>query len=84
MDLVLGHNLMDEKFVEDWFAKNHDIYGLIVLHAYNPVPVKNSKRIEPVDISLEEIRNYFETNTISTFNLCRHFIKNNKKGVIIK
>lgn len=83
LDLMLGHDFRDEAFVEKWFLENKGLYGMIVLHAYNPVPVKGSKKVEPVDLPLQELRDYLEVNTVSVFNVCRHFIKNNPTGVIV-
>lgn len=83
LDIKLGHDLSSEKFVADWFAKNKNLYGMIVCHAYNPVPAKDTKKVEPVDISLKELREYLEVNVTSAFDVCRNFIKNNKDGVII-
>lgn len=83
LDLALGHDLTDESFVADWFKKNRNLYGIIICHAYNPVPIKNSRIIKPVDVSLKEIRRYLDINTVSAFDVCRNFIKNNRGGVII-
>lgn len=83
LDLSLGHDLTDENFVEKFFQDKKDLYGMIVCHAFNPVPTKNSKKIEPLDVPLKEVRDYLEVNTVSVFNICRHFIKNNKEGRII-
>jgi len=84
LDRTLGHDLTDEKFVAEWFAKNTGLYGIIICHAYNPVPLKGTtKRIEPTEVPLSEIRDYFEVNSVSAFDICRHFIKNNKSGSII-
>ena len=86
LDLALGHNLADESFVERWFQKNRKLYGMIVCHAYNPIaPLAGakSKKIEPHTIPLDELRNYFEINSVSAFNVCRNFIKNNTEGVIV-
>ncbi len=85
LDLALGHDLTDELFVADWFKKNRDLYGIIVCHASvrSSIPIKNSKVIKPTDVSLDEIRRYLDVNTISAFDVCRNFIKNNKSGVII-
>jgi len=83
LDLILGHDLTDDEFVTEWFKKNKNLYGMIVCHAYNPTPYKSKGRIEPIDVPLSEIRQFLEINTVSAFNVCRHFIKNNKKGVII-
>lgn len=83
LDLSLGHNLTDSEFVENWFKNNKNLYGIIVSHAYNPVPGKSTKKVEPIDASLKELRDYLEVNVVSVFDVCRNFIKNNKKGTII-
>ena len=44
-DYQLGHDLTDERFVNEWFTTNKDLYGLIVCHAFNPLPLKNTKKI---------------------------------------
>ena len=86
LDLALGHNLTNEDFVAEWFNKNKGLYGMIVCHAFNPTaPLvgARSKKIEPHDMPLKELRDYFEVNSISAFDVCRNFVKNNKGGVII-
>ncbi len=83
LDISLGHDLTDEKFVKDFFEKNTDIYGVIILHAYNPLPLEDTIKIEPTDFKLSEIRDYLNVNVISAYDVCRHFIKNNKEGRII-
>ena len=83
LDLELGHDLSDEVFVNKWFSKNKNLYGIIVCHAYNPLPIENTKKVEPIDVPLSEIRDYMEINVVSAFNVCKQFIKNNKGGRII-
>lgn len=83
LDLSLGHDLTDENFVDKWFSNNKDLYGLIVCHAYNPLPLENTKKVEPIDVSLKEIKDYLDVNVISAFDVCRNFIKNNDSGRII-
>jgi NAD(P)-dependent dehydrogenase (short-subunit alcohol dehydrogenase family) len=83
LDIQLGNDLTDEKYVEDWFKSNKNLYGIIVCHAHNPLPLENAIDIKPTDVSLNEIRDYMEVNVVSAFNICRHFINNNKNGVII-
>ncbi len=82
LDLSLGHNLADPEFVENWFKQNKNLYGMIVCHAYNPVPAKNTKKVEPIDVPLKEMRDYMDVNVISAFDVCRNFIRHNK-GVIV-
>jgi len=83
LDLKLGHDLTDETFIADWFAGHKGLSGMIVCHAYNPVPVKNAPTVEPIDVSSAEIRGYLEVNVLSAFNVCREFIRNNDAGSII-
>ncbi len=83
LDKALGHDLTDESFVGSWFRDNTGLHALIVAHAYNPLPLKDSKKVEPTDVPLSEIRDYMEVNVVSAFSVCRHFIKNNAKGSII-
>ena len=81
LDLKLGHDLNDEKFISDFFKKNKPIYGLIICHGLNPQ--KNAKfDNNPLTLKTNSINQYFENNLLSPFNLCRYFIKNNKKGKI--
>ena len=82
LDLKFGHDLTDEKFISNFFKKEKPIYGLIICHGLNPQ--KNTKFVNnPLTLNTNSINYYLETNLISPFNLCRHFIKNNKKGKII-
>ena len=83
LDKQIGHDLNNAKFVESLFIENKHLYGMIICHAHNPLPLKNTKKIEPHEQDLEELRQYFETNTISCFNLCKNFIKNNSGGNIV-
>ena len=83
LDLSLGHDLTDENFVSDWFSNNKNLYGIIVCHAYNPLPLENTTKVEPIDVSLKEIKDYLDVNVVSAFDVCRNFIKNNDSGRII-
>jgi len=82
LDLKNDHDLTNEAFVEDWF-KNNKLDGMILCHAFNPIPFEDSTKKEPHDEDLNDIRNYLEVNVTSVFNLCRNFIKNNSSGNII-
>ena len=83
LDRTLGHDLSDEAFVKRWFSENKGLYGMIVCHAYNPVPTANAKKVEPTDVPLSEVRDYLEVNVVSAFSVCREFIKNNSVGTIV-
>lgn len=82
LDLKLGHDLNDERFISNFFKKTKPIYGLIICHGLNPQ--KNEKfNNDPLTLNTSSVSEYFENNLISPFNLCRYFIKNNKNGKII-
>ena len=83
LDIQLGNDLSDEKYVKDFFKSNTNLYGIIVCHAHNPLPTPDAKDVKPIDVTLNEIRDYMEVNVVSAFNVCRHFIDNNSGGVII-
>ena len=83
LDISLGHDLTDENFVESFFASHLDLDSLIVLHSFNPLPIAGSKNVKPEEISLSELQDYFNVNLFSVFDVCRKFIKYNKKGKII-
>lgn len=83
LDKALGHELTNETFVREWFAENKNLYGLIVCHAYNPVPTKDSKKVEPTDVPLSEVKDYLDVNVVSAFSVCREFIRNNERGTIV-
>ena len=83
LDIELGHDLTDESFVKQWFSDNKNLYGMIVGHAYNPVPTEGSEKLEPIDLSLKDIKDYLDVNVVSAFDVCKNFIKNNDSGRIV-
>ena len=58
LDIQLGNDLTNEKYVEDYFKAHKNLYGLIVCHAHNPLPLENAEDTKPIDVSLNEIRDY--------------------------
>ena len=83
LDLSLGNDLTDENFVKEWFSNNKNLYGMIVCHAYNPLPLENTTKVEPIDVSLDEIKDYLNVNVVSAFDVCKNFIRNNDSGRVI-
>ena len=83
LDIKLGHDLCDEKFVKHFFETVGDLYAVILCHAYNPIPVEKSTKVEPIDVSLDEISEYMQVNVTSAFDVCRNFIRNNDSGRIV-
>ena len=83
LDIKLGHDLCNSRFVDSFFGSVGDLYGAILCHAFNPLPVEETNKIEPVDVTLKEIRDYMDVNVISAFDVCRNFIRHNDSGRII-
>ena len=82
LDLKLGHDLTDEKFVKNWFQKNQSDY-LINCFAINDHISKKRENENLFDLPLENFSTYLDTNLVSLFSVCREFIKNHQKGGII-
>jgi NAD(P)-dependent dehydrogenase (short-subunit alcohol dehydrogenase family) len=82
LDLKLGHDLTDEKFVREWFKKNK-ADCLVNCFALNDHVEKNQKRPTLFDISLDSFSKFMEINLTSLFSVCREFARNNKHGSIV-
>ena len=81
LDLSLGHDLTDEKFVKEWFSKNHANY-LINCFAVNDNITKKRKKNTLFNFNLDSFQDYLNVNIVSLFSVCREFAKNNKKSSI--
>ena len=82
LDLELGHNLSDEKFVRKWFKKNK-VDALVNCFALNDHVEPGEKRGTLFDITLQSFSKFLEINLATLFSVCREFAKNNKKGAIV-
>ena len=82
LDLQLGHDLNDEKFVKEWFKKNHSDY-LINCFAINDHISKDKRKSNLFNFPLEKFTDYLQTNVTTLFSVCREFARNNKKSGII-
>jgi len=82
LDISLGHDLNDEKFVKNWFSENHADY-LVNCFAVNDNINKKRKNNDLFDFSLDSFHNYLNVNIVSLFSVCREFAKNNKKGSVV-
>mgnify|MGYP006101788441 FL=1 len=82
LDLQLGHDLNDEKFVKKWFKENCSDY-LINCFAINDHVTKNKRNNNLFNFPLETFSEYLKTNVTTLFSVCREFAKNNKKSGII-
>ena len=82
LDLKLGHDLNDEKFVKKWFKKNHSDY-LINCFAINDHVSETKRKNNLFNFPLETFSQYLQTNVTTLFSVCREFARNNKKSGII-
>ena len=82
LDLKLGHDLTNEKFVKLWFKKNK-ADCLVNCFALNDHVEKNQKRSTLFDISLDSFSKFMAINLTSLFSVCREFARNNKSGSIV-
>jgi len=82
LDIKLGHDLLDESFVKNWFKNNKSDY-LINCFALNDHVSSNRKKSTLYNITLESFSNYLQTNLVSLFSVCREFARNTKTGSII-
>ena len=82
LDLKLGHDLSDEKFVKNFFQRNR-ADGLINLFALNHHIDAGQDKDTLFDIELESFEQYLKINLTSLFSTCREFARYNKKGSII-
>ena len=82
LDLTLGHDLTDEKFVKNWFKKNK-ADSLINCFAKNDHVNNKRKKKTLFDFKLQSFSEYLDVNLTTLFSVCREFARNNEKGTII-
>jgi len=82
LDLSLGHDLTDEKFVKKWF-KTNKVNCLINCFAINDHVGKNQKRPTLYDVSLDSFTKILDVNLVALFSVCREFARNNRRGSIV-
>jgi NAD(P)-dependent dehydrogenase (short-subunit alcohol dehydrogenase family) len=82
LDIRLGHDLLDESFVKNWFKNNKSDY-LINCFALNDHIATDRKKHTLYDITLESFSNYLQTNLVSLFSVCREFARNKKSIGIV-
>ena len=82
LDLILGHDLTDEKFVKKWF-KGNKADCLVNCFAFNDHVDKKRAKQTMFNISLASFSQFLEINLTSLFSVCREYARNNKFGSII-
>lgn len=82
LDLELGHDLENERFVKDWFAENPAkslINAFAINDHVNSIREENNFLYTP----LENFKRVMDVNLTALFSVCRQFIFNNKSGSIV-
>ena len=82
LDLSLGHDLTDEKFVRKWFKEN-PTQNLINCFAIDDKLDKSVRKNDLFNFPLEKFSNYFNVNVLALFSVCREFARNTNNGTII-
>ena len=82
LDLCLGHDLTDEKFVKSWFKKNK-ADSIINCFAMNDHVDDKRKKQTLFNITLDSFSKYLDVNLTALFCVCREFARNNKNGTIV-
>ena len=82
LDIKLGHDLTDEKFVKTWF-KNHPTHYLINCFALNDHVDDKRKKHTLFNIPLVSFSRYMDINLTALFSVCREFARNIRKGSIV-
>lgn len=82
LDIKLGHDLSDERFVKDWF-KHNPADALINCFALNDHVDSKRAKNTIFNISLDSFSEFLDVNLTSLFSVCREFARNNKTGSIV-
>lgn len=82
LDLKLGHNLKDDKFVKNYFREN-SADALINCFALNDHVGAQRVAHSFLETPLDSFRAIFEVNVVVLFEVCRSYIRSNKQGIII-
>jgi NAD(P)-dependent dehydrogenase (short-subunit alcohol dehydrogenase family) len=78
----LGHDLTDEVFVKEWFAKNKADY-LVNCFGMNDAVTEGAKRDSLFEVSLPSVEEFLRVNVVSLFSVCREFARNKQaKGIV--
>jgi len=82
LDLQLGHDLTDERFVKNWF-KDNPAKSLINAFALNDHMNLSKRNSGFREIDLEDFNKTLLVNLTSLFSVCRQFIIANNSGNIV-
>ena len=82
VDLELGHDLTNEKFVKKFFKKNK-AQALINCFAMNDHVAPNVKRNTLFEIKLNSLTDFLNVNVVALFSVCREYARNNSNGAIV-
>jgi len=76
LDIQLGHDLTNEKFVIDFFQNNPAEYLVNCFAINDHVRSGEEREVNLFNIPLEVIQGFINVNTVALFSVCREFAKN--------
>jgi NAD(P)-dependent dehydrogenase (short-subunit alcohol dehydrogenase family) len=82
LDLSLGHDLSDARFVADWFERNRAEH-LVNLFAINDAVVRDRQTSSFLDVDLDAVKRCLDVNVVALLSVCREFIRNQRNGTIV-
>lgn len=82
LDLSLGHDFTNERFVKKFFKENH-ADSLINLFAQMHHVDGSQEKSTLFNITLDSFSKHMEINLTALFSVCREYARNNSKGSII-
>jgi NAD(P)-dependent dehydrogenase (short-subunit alcohol dehydrogenase family) len=82
IDKRLGHDLANDRFVDDFFYKHKADY-LINLAGLNDHVSKYRLNPGIFDVDVDSFRDFMEANVTVLFNVCREFLRVNPRGAIV-
>jgi len=82
VDMKLGNDLTDEKFVKEFFEINRADH-LLNLYALNPHVDNGNNYTNLFDVTLSSLNDYLQVNLVSLFSVCREYARNNPNGNIV-
>ena len=83
LDLKLGHDLTDEKFVKEWFMEIPVNYIINLFALQHHITGEHTPTNSLFSIDLKSFDDYLRVNLTTLFSVCRQFFLMNAKGAIV-
>lgn len=83
LDIQLGHDLTNEKFVKHWFKTNRANHLINCFAINDHVDKCKKKQYTLFDFPLKSFSKYLDVNLTALFSVCREFARNNVDSTIV-